>query len=120
MILLELSSLNNAVKAIQTSAELHRLESNHRGRGVMASSLLRSQEVTYSCLYARALDRFLFEKDIELGAVLHQGPSRKQPAKPGHPEQAVSTLYYVNKSQQNCVDIYLPICTTSVRVHVYK
>lgn len=84
------SSLCNAVKAIKNTAHLHDLgeESNEAGRGVMASHMLRSQEVTYTCLYARALDRFIFEKEIELGAVLHQGPSRKQKSKPGLPEQA--------------------------------
>ena len=84
------SSLRSAVKAIKNTASLHHLgeESNEAGRGVMSSHLLRSQEVTYSCLYARALDRFIFEKEMELGAVLHQGPSRKQQSKPGSPEQA--------------------------------
>ena len=80
---IEHSSLCRAAKF---AARLHHLGSNERGHGVMASYDLRSQEVTYSCLYTRALDRFIFEKDF--GAVLHQGPSRKQPGNMRNPEQA--------------------------------
>ena len=85
---IEHSSLHRAATAIEFAASLQHLgeKANERGRGVMASHNLRSQEVTYSCLYARALDRFIFEKDF--GAVLHQGPSRKQPGNMRNPEQA--------------------------------
>ena len=52
-------------------------DANEKGtHGVMGSHALR-EHVTYSCLYARALDHFLFENDA-VGAVLHQGLSHKQ------------------------------------------
>ena len=41
----------------------------------MSSEAMCRAEQAYSCLYARALDRFLFE-DAAQGACLHQAPSR--------------------------------------------
>jgi len=63
-------------------------DANEKGTcGVMASHALQEQEVTHTCLYTGALDRFLFENDA-VGAVLHQGPSHKQAKKFSNPEQA--------------------------------
>ena len=54
----------------------------------MAPHLLREQEVTYTNLYARAVDHFLFQNDeAQFGALLNQGPSHKQ-ARNSSPERA--------------------------------
>ena len=44
-------------------------------RGITSCKSLCSYELTFSCLYSRALDRFLFQ-DATKGACLHQTPSR--------------------------------------------
>lgn len=86
------SSLCAAVDAIQCAAKLSTIIQDRQGRGIMASLSVRSQEVTFSCLYARALDHFLFE-DKDLGAVLHQGPSRKREHTHGTAE--IADIYIV-------------------------
>ena len=77
--------------AIYKAATLHTIgsDSDRKGHGVMASHDLRSSEVMFTCLYARALDHFIFDgNELELGAVLHQGPSRKWSKQQGNPELA--------------------------------
>ena len=81
--------IEHVVGAIKFAAFLNTKgeDANEKGtHGVMASHALW-EHVTYSCLYARALDRFLFENDA-VGAVLHQGLSRKQMKKSRNPQQA--------------------------------
>ena len=80
-------SVRAASKAFQYACRLSNIVDDTPGRGIMASSPLRTQEMTFSCLFARALDRFLFERD-NFGAVLHQVPSRKRDNTSGPSEMA--------------------------------
>ena len=48
------------------------------GRGVMCDGALKSDELTLTALYARALDRFLFPDElVHVGACLHQLPVKR-------------------------------------------
>ena len=65
------------------------------GHGIISSKKMRGSELTYTSLYGRELDRFLFtDTDKQLGAVLHQVPSRCQETTP---EQA-DIIYIVKTS----------------------
>jgi len=88
------SHIEHAVRAIKFAAFLNMKDedANEKGTcGVMASHALQEQEVTYTCLYAGALDRFLFENDA-VGAVLHQGPSHKQAKKSSNQSKLIFIL----------------------------
>ena len=87
---IERSRLDNAIAAIAFAASLQE-QPDANGFGILSSSPIRSQELTFSSLYARALDRFLF-RDESVGACLHQGPVRKEGTR-GCPE--ASDVYVI-------------------------
>ena len=66
------SHLADAVQSIKASCNL---SSSSECRGILSDPKMCSSELAFSCLYSRALDRFLF-KDPKKGACLHQAPSR--------------------------------------------
>ena len=66
------SHLADAVLSIKASCSLR---SSSECRGISSDSNMCASELAFSCLYSRALDRFLF-KDPKKGACLHQAPSR--------------------------------------------
>ena len=66
------SHLEDAVRSIKASCNL---AETSESRGISSDSCMCSSELSFSCLYSRSLDRFLF-KDPTKGACLHQAPSR--------------------------------------------
>ena len=77
------------VKAIKIATSLPKFTPSC-GIGFLCSPAICSQELTFSALFTRALDRFLFEDEHD-GACLHQGPVCKKLVNPGNPE--ASDLY---------------------------
>lgn len=78
------SKLEYVVKATRFAASLPTCPETP-GFGILSSSAICSQELTFSSLCARALDRFFFDDESE-GACLHQGPVRKRAGVQGPPE----------------------------------
>ena len=62
------------VESVQAACKVSS-SSSSSVRGITSSTSLCSYELSFSCLYSRALDRFLFQ-DARKGACLHQTPSR--------------------------------------------
>ena len=85
------SALENVVKAIKVATQLCN-DRDIPGYGRMSDRTLRSQELAFTSLFSRALDRFLFD-DSSIGACLHQGPCHKGTGKQGNPE--TSDIYIV-------------------------
>ena len=80
-------SLQNVMAATREAAELHQDRKTYIGsRGLLGCAELRSAEATFTCLYARAIDRFVFPNEAT-GACLHQVPCRKR-TNSGSPEMA--------------------------------
>lgn len=92
------SQLSRAKVAIDTARNLRDIPES--GGGILSTPELRNAEVTYSALFARLLDRFLFEDgdDAVVGACLHQGPVRKQVGRRGNPEAADMYVMPMNSS----------------------
>ena len=65
------SHLEDAVRSIRASCNLAK---SSESRGISSDSYMCASELSFSCLYSRSLDRFLF-KDPTKGACLHQAPS---------------------------------------------
>ena len=83
------TNLSTAQLAIERAAALCHREEPRPGFGITSSSLLCSQELTFTSVCARALDRFFFDDEhVNLGACLHQDPVRKKEQTPGNPEAA--------------------------------
>ena len=81
-------SLKTVMAATRMAATLRDDTTEYEScRGLNGCPDLRMFEITFTSLYARALDRFLFP-DAKAGACLHQFPCRKYTS---HPE--VSDLY---------------------------
>ena len=74
MYFIEKSKLENVVEAIGKIVMNYTKRQDIRGCGLRAPTL-KVCEATFSCMYARALDRFLFP-DERIGACFHQGPTR--------------------------------------------
>ena len=90
-------SLKQVVTATKVATMLNRDTQKYASsRGLGGCPELRSCELTFTSLYARALDRFLFPND-KTGACLHQFPCRCK--RSSHPE--VTDLYIV-PFDQNC------------------
>ena len=70
------SKLKSCIEAIESADRLGELDTNGVFTGAMCS-----QELSFSCLMARAFDRFLFD-DTSVGACLHQGPIRVSQGSP--------------------------------------
>ncbi len=68
--------LNRCVKGIEAAIEIHHQKEPHEIVGVRSEPSICSAELTYTSLYSRALDNFLFSEDFCEGASLHQFPSR--------------------------------------------
>ena len=87
-----------------------------RGFGISSSSSLRSQELTFSALIARTLDRFLFDDDkVRVGMCLHQGPVRKKEGNPANPEAA--DLYILQRSPAG--EPSTPILVSDIKLDAY-
>ena len=81
-------SLKTVMTATRMAATLHDDTTKYKScRGLSGCPDLRMFEITFTSLYARALDRFLFP-DAKAGACLHQFPCRKRTSQP-----EVSDLY---------------------------
>ncbi len=68
--------LNRCVKNIKDAIEIHKQTEPLIVVGVRSEPLICSAELTYTSLYSRALDNFLFSEDCCEGASLHEFPSR--------------------------------------------
>ena len=83
-------SLKKVMTATKVATTLHEDAKEYKFcRGLNGCPELRTCEITFTSLYTRALDRFLFPND-ETGACLHQFPCRKRRSNP-----EVSDLYIV-------------------------
>ena len=68
--------LNRCVKGIEAAIEIHHQKKPHEIVGVRSEPSICSAELTYTSLYSRALNNFLFSEDFCEGASLYQFPSR--------------------------------------------
>ena len=75
--------------------------SNH---GIQSSEDLRSCELSYSSIFAIALDRLCFKVDNSNGCILHQGPVRKKRRTQENPDTA--DILGVRESETNVLESY--------------
>lgn len=97
------------IKVINVAGHLEHCEVANGG--ILQQRSLCSQEMPFTALFLRALDRFLFE-DICSGACLHQGPVRKHKGQQGNPE--LSDLY--NMSLDEEFKPYTPVMVSDMKV----